>query len=215
MQLARGSRPDAEAAFRKAVETNPNLPDVHIALANYLWAAGRAEEAEQSLKKALELDPKNLLAHRALAMFYMSRGRALEAEPHMKALAEHDTSASARWKLALADYYVSINRPDEAAGLLEEIAKNKDAYSAARARTRRAGVRATRTTAEANKEIDDVLKRDPKNVPALLVKSRFLSADGKTNEAIEMARAAVRCRSTFDSGALPVGHALSRHQQAR
>ena len=46
-------------------------------------------------------------------------------------------------------------------------------------------------TADGNKVIDEVLQRDPKNVPALLTKARFLLAEKKLDEALERAKAAV------------------------
>ncbi len=74
IQIARGNQADAEAAFRKAVETNPNLAAAHLALANFLWSSSRPDDAEASFKRALELDPHNPLAERALVAFYVVTG---------------------------------------------------------------------------------------------------------------------------------------------
>jgi len=189
VQLARGSSNDAELAFRRAVETNPNLPNAHMALAGFLWASGRPDEAEQSFKKALTVDTKNLLARRALSTFYISRGRAVEAEPHMKALADADVSPAAPMRLALADYYVMLNRPDDAMKILDEVARNKDGFAAARARV--AALQYDKKEfAQADKEIREVLARDPRNVPALIVHSKFLAAKKNFDEAISQAKAA-------------------------
>ena len=189
VQLARGSRPDAEAAFRKAIETNPKLPMAHMALANYLWAAGKHAEAEQSLKDALALDAKNLMARRALATLYMATRRTPEAEVHLRALADADKSPGARFRIALADYYVAVNRPDDAMKVLEHIAAGGTGVAAAR--TREATIEYTRKNpTEAHRVIDDVLAKAPKNVPALLVKARFLADERKIDEALTQARAA-------------------------
>ena len=189
VQLAQGRATAAEAAFRKAVETNPKLPVAHLALANYLWAVGRSGEAEETLKGVLSLEPANPLAHRALATMYMATRRAQQAEPHLKALAEQDHSSAGPLKLALADYYVLLNRPDDAMRILEGLSLSKDAESAAQ--TRVAAIQYVKTgKAEGNRVVDAVLAKDPKNVPALLVKTRFQVTEGKLDDALVSAKAA-------------------------
>jgi len=161
-----------------------------MAYANYLWAANRRDEAERELMAALALEPGNLLAHRALVAFYMASGRAPEAEPHMKALAESDKTASAPLKLALADYYLAINRTDDGMKVLEEVSQGKQAFAAAA--TRMAAVEYVKKgAAEGNRRIDEVLAKDPKNVPALIVKTRFLLSEKKLDAALQESKAAV------------------------
>jgi len=189
VQLAQGRAAAAEAAFRKAVETNPKLPTAHLALANYLWAVGRVPEAEQSLKQALVVEPGNAFAHRALATMYIATRRAAQAEPHLKALADQDHSSASPLKLALADYYILVNRPDDAMRILEGVSQLKDAESAAQ--TRVAAIAYVKTgKAEGNRVVDAVIARDPKNVPALLVKTRFQMREGKLDGALASAKAA-------------------------
>lgn len=189
VQLAQGRAGAAEAAFRKAVETNPKLPVAHLALANFLWAVGRPTDAEHALKQALAIEPGNTVAHRALATMYMATRRASQAEPHLKALADQDHASTAPLKLALADYYVLINRPDDAMRVLEGVSQLKDAASPAQ--TRVAAIEYVNSgKAEGNRVIDAVLARDPKNVPALLVKTRFQMKEGKLDAALVSAKAA-------------------------
>jgi tetratricopeptide (TPR) repeat protein len=45
VQLSRGSISGAEAAYRRAVEIAPKDVSAHLALANFLWAAGRPGDA--------------------------------------------------------------------------------------------------------------------------------------------------------------------------
>ena len=197
LHQVKGSSEDAEAAFRRAVELDPKNPTVHMALSQFLWMSRRPAEAEKALQTALSLDPKNPPAHRAMASLLISSNRAAEAEPHLKALGESDTSSSQSLKLSLADYYVAMNRHQDALRVLEEIAKSQGAYSAARTRTALLDY-ATKGSTEGNKVIDDVLAKDPKNVPALLTKARFLMTENKLEEAEKRARAAV----TADPGSL-------------
>jgi tetratricopeptide (TPR) repeat protein len=112
------------------------------------------------------------------------------AEPYLRAAAETDSTPGAPLKLALADYYVSMNRKDAASTLLNELAKRPASRSAAR--TRLAVLAYDRKNRdEAHRQIDAVLERDPRHAPAVLVKARFLLAEGKTDEALKQARAAV------------------------
>ncbi len=54
-----------EAAFRKAIEINPNYPDARAMYAVFLAWMGRPEQARPHMERALELDPFNPL-YRAL-----------------------------------------------------------------------------------------------------------------------------------------------------
>jgi len=50
-----------EAAFRRAIELNPNYPDARVYYSNLLCNMGRPEEALAQAERALELDPLNSL----------------------------------------------------------------------------------------------------------------------------------------------------------
>lgn len=51
----------AEIAFRKAIELNPNNPDVRAYYSNFLMPMHRPDEAMVQIERALELDPFNAL----------------------------------------------------------------------------------------------------------------------------------------------------------
>jgi len=53
VQLARGARPEAEAAFRRAIAAEPNNGEAHLALANYLLGVNRRDDAERAMRDAL------------------------------------------------------------------------------------------------------------------------------------------------------------------
>ncbi len=50
-----------EAAFRRAIELNPNFPDVRAYYANFLSMMRRQDEAMPQIERAIELDPFNFL----------------------------------------------------------------------------------------------------------------------------------------------------------
>jgi serine/threonine-protein kinase len=53
--------PAAEAAFRRAIELNPNFPDVRAYYSHFLCAMKRPDEAMEQMERAVELDPFNPL----------------------------------------------------------------------------------------------------------------------------------------------------------
>jgi putative PEP-CTERM system TPR-repeat lipoprotein len=181
IQFARGQRTEAEATFRKAVAAAPTSVPARMALANFLWSSGRAPEAEQSLKDALALDPTNLSANRALGMFYVASNRAQEAEPYFQAIAA--TAKSTPATLSLADYYVVMQRFDDARKILTTLASNPTAY--ATATTRLAAIDATQgQRAQAESKLREVLDKYPKDASARLLSARLLVLDGKRDEAL-------------------------------
>src|SRR5439155_10920236 len=52
LQLVKGNREEAEAAFKKAVATDPKSVPAHLALANFFWSTARPQDAETELKAA-------------------------------------------------------------------------------------------------------------------------------------------------------------------
>ncbi len=188
LQLARGRQDEAEASFKKAVDTDPKNVNAQLALGNFYWSAGRPADAEASFKHASELEPGNLLANRALATFYLASNRAAEAEKYLKTVAE--TSKDGPSRLALADYYAGMNRPDEALPILNALAGEQQTFAEAKARIAAIQFAQNRRD-EAHKTIDEVLAKQPNNTKALLVKARFLVADNKIDEALVKVKAAV------------------------
>jgi tetratricopeptide (TPR) repeat protein len=188
LEQVRGRAPEAEAAFKKAIEADPKSVIALLAYSNFLIAADRGQEAEASVKQALTIDPKNPLANRALAALYMGSNRREEAEPVLKTLADGGDPAS---RLQLADYYLGMNRPNDALPLLEALAKDNTHLAESKARI--AAIQfAQGKKAEANKTVDDVLAKQPNNPMLLLAKARLLLADRNVNEAVAKVKAAVQ-----------------------
>ena len=191
LQLARGDVKRAEAAFRKAVDINADVPMPLIALANFLWAQGRFKEAEECLVKARQLEPGDVVAARALAILYTSTNRVAEAEPILKAAAEKSTTPSAG--LMLADYYAASHRPDDALTALGRLSSHKAAEVEVKGRT--AMILHAQGRAQMRTIVDDLLKQHADGAPARLIKAQFLFRDRRFDEALTEADA----RLKFDS----------------
>jgi tetratricopeptide (TPR) repeat protein len=134
------------------------------------------------------VDPSSLASQRALATFLIAAGRAREAEAPLKAVAESTKTTAA--ELALADYYLTQNRPDEARPLLENISKKEDGFAPAKIRLAQLDY-AQKRTGPAHEGIKAVLAKDPKEVDALVLQAQMLLAERKTDDSLVSARAAV------------------------
>jgi len=188
LRMAQGEKDQAKAAFQKAVEVDPRSIEAWLALANFQWSTADPEGAEASLKRALEVDPKHVLANRALAVFYIGARRPAEAEPYLKTMA---ATGIPQASFQLADYYISARRFDDATGVLQPL--TKDPASAGEAESRLAAIVYTQNDkARGHSLVDAVIKREPTNARALLLKSRFFQAENKLPEARDQAQAAVK-----------------------
>ena len=188
LHMARGAQAAAEAAFRKAIELSPDSPMTRVSYANFLLAVNRASEAEAELKAAALAAPDDVTTRRALAALYLSTGRVNDAEPHLRKLA--DISSDPKARFALARYYFATNRADDGFRELKVLAARPDSYAEATLQMARAQYAAGRT-ADGYALLNDVLRQDPENPTAQLVKAQFLVAEHKWTEAITAARAAV------------------------
>jgi tetratricopeptide (TPR) repeat protein len=204
LRLAQGQKEQAKAAFLKAVEIDPKSVAALLALANYHMSSGENADAESVLKRALAIEPSNVLANRALAAFFSSTGRTAEAEAPMKVLAA--SSSAPELKIALADYYLSNNRLDEATRVLQPLAQQKPPSSAAEARL--AAIAYNTDKPRGHQMIDALLMREEQNVEALLLKSRWLLAEGKAPEALQRAQAATKADATSAPAHYQVGTIL-------
>ena len=205
LQLARGDSEEAEKSFQKALATSNGSAEAHLGLGNFYRAVGRKADAERELKRALDLDPKRVDANQALAGFYVETDRAPEAEPYLKAVVALSKDKSAAF--ALADYYTSQRRFDDAVRTLDELSSDPKQFMAAR--TRIAFVEfAAGNRPKAHEVIDDVLVREPRNALALTTKARLLLADGRTDLALERAKQAIDADSRSPQAQLTLGRVL-------
>lgn len=200
IQLAQGNRDQAKAAFQKAVEVDPRSIQAWLALANFQWSTGDLAATETSLRRALDIDSKHVLANRALAAYYVSSRRAAEAEPYLKTIAETGVPQAS---FQLADYYIGARRFDDARKVLEPLAKTP--ASAGEAETRLSAIAYVDDKPRAHSILDAVIKREPGNARALLLKSRFLQTENKLPEARDRAQDAVKAEPNLAAAHFALG----------
>ena len=180
----------------------------HLALAQYLLGTGALKEAEAELLKAHEVDPKNALAIRALAAFYTALNRPADSEKYLKLLVANDTSPARASTLMLAEFYIASRRYDEAIAVLKPLLDRRETVVGAQTRIAFAEF-AQGKKADAYRDVDAVLKREPRNAMALITKSRFLVSDKKLRGGVEL------CQAGRGRGPGIGGRALPRRQHPR
>jgi tetratricopeptide (TPR) repeat protein len=202
IELGRGNQKSAEQAFKRAVELAPQSAASHLALGSYYWSTAQWTEAARELNEAVRVEPDNAFAHRTAATFYIATNRRDIAEAHLRR--DLDITKSTAAAIALADYYVLEQKPEAARQTLEPL--TKDPETLAVANTRLAVLdQATGHPAEAARRLDDVLRKEPTQLTALVIRSRLLLSQGKKDEALKVAKAATEAHSEAASAFSALG----------
>jgi len=114
----KGDLKKAEAAFKKALELEPNDPVVHYNLAQVYLSQGKLDEALEMLERGVALDPESaqlqLLYGKALAV----KGELAKAEEAFKKGTQLDPLNAGAW-LSLGQVYYLEKKYDEAVKALQ------------------------------------------------------------------------------------------------
>jgi eukaryotic-like serine/threonine-protein kinase len=110
---------EAEKAFRRAIELNPNSVDAHHFYGHYLQAMGRVEEGIAAAERALRLDPLSIILNNELGWAIYFARRYDEAIAQYKKTLEMDPNfVFAVWSLAMA--YSKFGMPELAIEEMQE-----------------------------------------------------------------------------------------------
>jgi Tfp pilus assembly protein PilF len=176
----------AETSLLRAVDLDPGATAAQVSLARLYLASGHTSEAARRLRALLEENPTDVTANRVYADYLVGLNQCLEAEPYLRSAAEHSPDDSGA--LALADYYVFMDRPDEALRILNPLVEERNSQDAAERVAAIAYDRGDR--AAASRMVDNLLARDASRVNALTLKARMLLDSGEIARAQEVARLA-------------------------
>ena len=169
LQRQRGNMKAAEVWLRNSVERDPSSAETRVDLARVYMETGRAADGERELQAAVNADPQDPEANEALARRLVAMGRCDDAERYWTQLAARSKDGSGA--LALADFYVSQNRYDDALRVLQN-AHVSGQEAAVEARVASITYdHGDRTKAAAL--VDHVLARYQSNVDAMLLKARM------------------------------------------
>jgi tetratricopeptide (TPR) repeat protein len=126
----------AEAAFKRALELDPNSLDAYRSYGHLLMCLGRHDEAVRVGQIAAQLDPLSSETQTALGRFLYRARRNEEALPHLQLAVEREPrSIGANFRLG--DVYVQLGRYAEAIAVFEkgrELTRDDSTFQAAIAR---------------------------------------------------------------------------------
>lgn len=104
---------EAEAAYRRAIEADPQHVDAHVNLGRLLHERGELSTAEDHYRRAVAVDPSHALAWFNLGVLLEDQERLEEAAAAYQSCIAHDPeSADAHYNLG--GVYERIGRPREA-----------------------------------------------------------------------------------------------------
>jgi len=188
IQRQRGNALAAEASLLKAIALDPSSSEARVTLAQLYFDTDRFADGERQLRAALESKPKDLAANKLYASFLNETDRCEDAEPYWLNVAAQSPDGSG--VIALADYYMSSGRPDDALRVLQPMTVGKrDEGSLAKSRV--AAILYDRgERAKASDVIDGLLTEEPSNVDGLVLKARMSLGDSDVAHAREYAHRA-------------------------
>jgi tetratricopeptide (TPR) repeat protein len=179
---------EAEKAFLQAVQINPKDIDVLISLATYYRVISDPEKADAVYTKALSLYPSDKTVCLQAVDFYMDRGR-FDSVEKVLLDAQSDTPIDPAPALLLADLYVGQNRAGDARKLLIDMkAKLPNDLNVA---NKLASDLLETEPDQAQIEVDRVLKEDPRNPMANILRGQLDFSAGKYDEAAAAAAQAI------------------------
>jgi tetratricopeptide (TPR) repeat protein len=179
VHVARNDLKGAEQILQQAVSNDPRSPHPHVALGALYVAEQQIPEAEQQFRAALGVDPRNGPALLNLGSIELQAGHADEADRVFRRLSALPDS---QYKPAHAIFLFNTGKRDAALAELEKISAADPSDREAETRVVAAYLAANRP-ADAERVVNANLRRNPKDVDALLLRSRFYLQTGKTDAA--------------------------------
>lgn len=200
----------AEEILRKAAESNPTAPEPRIALGNIYNLMKKPAEAEQQFQEALKIKPGNPAALLELASLRVRAGKRSEAAELYKRIAALPDKS---YRPAYALYLLYLVDANQGIAELEKLHQSDPADREIRNRLTTAYLERNRP-ADAQRLLDAELKRNPKNVDALLQRGRLLVMLGQDKEAEQDLNAALHSDPTLAQAHLSLSQVFGSRGEA-
>jgi tetratricopeptide (TPR) repeat protein len=169
----------AEEVLRKAIENSPKSVDAVVILGRFYLAQKLLPEAEQQFSQALAMDANNTGALFNLGTVQYEAGKKQEAEQTFRKLSRMRDKG---FQGSLAAFLNQEGRKDEALKELERLNKEEPADRRFRTWLINSYVAANRTP-DAEKLLNGLLKKNPKDLDALLQRGELALAARNFNQA--------------------------------
>jgi tetratricopeptide (TPR) repeat protein len=169
----------AEEVLQKALAASPKTAQPHVILGDFYRITDRPGDAETQYRAALNLDPNNVPALYSLAGGLYGLGRIQEAEAAFQRLAALPESP---YSSIYALFMLRQGRHEEAVREFERLAKQNPNDRKARTYLVSAYQMVGRTNDAAN-VLQAALKKNPKDIDALVQRAQLAVASGKYEDA--------------------------------
>ena len=188
---AQGKEKEAIIQFSNAVKIDPHFAAAHFELAKAYLKSGSAMGAYTELRRTVDLDPKNVEARLTLAQIYLAARQYPKSLEQANAILVIDPKNADAW--AVKSGIATANNDHEEA--------LKDIQQALAYAPNRAGFHAQlgliqasdpSTAKDAEGNVREAVKLDPKNAPAHLLLSAMLQKKGDDAGAVAEAQAATQ-----------------------
>ena len=194
-----GKKDEAEKLFRDIIATDPDTLGHRLRLAQFLLEAEKLDDAEAVLTKAVaEITkvPKDANTAKLSLVEFQAKARSADkAIATLKGMVDEDPK-NFELRAALAKLYEAAQKPDEAIATYDSIieaAEEPNAPQALSAKTRKAMVLARKGDAAAAKAlVEEVLKENPRDQDALVLRGSLALDAGDAGAAIADYRAALK-----------------------
>jgi protein O-GlcNAc transferase len=196
---------EAHVETAAALASNPKSYEAKIAEARALELELKEAPAEAHLREAIALKPDAAEAHIALGHLLFAMGKSDAALAALKKAVELDPlSPEASYELARG-----LPPGPQAIAALEKALHERPTYAAAVVRLAEVQIDAGRV-ADARKSATLALKLDPQDATMHVIAGRVSLAEGKPDDAITEARAALGILANLGSAKLLIGDAWAK-----
>jgi len=187
---AKQQYPAAERALLKALELDAKQLSNHAALAGFYMERKEPGKAKSILEKMAAAFPDSPQPYLQMASIDLMENNMDAAEQHLTQALKVDPKDS-KLKAAIADFYAKKGKFEQAEQLYKEAiqsAEKPEDYEAQLANFYFDFGKFDLAKAE----LEKVTKKNDKNATATLVKAKFLLAEGKNQEALDMVSGLIR-----------------------
>ena len=194
LENAQGHKPEAEAELRKVIELQPQELVHRYRLARFYLMSKDVASAERTMRETIAAAPDNVEAKVSLAELLAAHQGVDKAEAELKGFAAKESKGAAVLRLALARFYETHQKPEQAdaayRAIIKDLGTKPDGLSA---RNRLAALLLQKNKVdEAGQLIAAVLKENPRDNDALVMRGNIALSKHDAPGAIADLRAVLR-----------------------
>ena len=183
-----------EELLRAIINENPDKLDYRVSLATFLASIEQKDKAEQVLRDAIAADPENAQRYLMLAQFFVDQKVPETAIKTLKGfIQEHPDMTELQF--GLVKLYIANGKKDEAKQALEQLIKEQDVEpEGLKARNMLAQMLVVEDP-ESKRVValtEEILKENPRDNDALILKGRLAARAGDYTTAINSFRTVLK-----------------------